>query len=141
MTKNPIFKLFTAFHVWLYRISGGRFGNSMGGMPVLLLTTIGRKTGQHRTTPLMYIKDGENVVITASAGGDDVDPAWFKNLQANPRVTMEIKGVTQTVVAQVASPEQKGKLWPQLVAQAPNFGEYQRKTTREIPMVILQPEA
>ncbi|MBC7814412.1 MAG: nitroreductase family deazaflavin-dependent oxidoreductase [Burkholderiales bacterium] len=141
MIAKRMFKLFTAFHIWMYRQSNGQRMNIMRGMPVLLLTTTGRKTGKQRTTPLMYIEDGENVVITASAGGDDADPAWFKNLQTNPRATVEIKGITQTVVAQVAEPEQKAPLWSRLISQAPFFGEYQRSTTREIPMVILQPEA
>jgi F420H(2)-dependent quinone reductase len=140
MIGKRIFKLFMSVHVWMYRQSSGKRGSTMRGMPILLLTTIGRKSGQHRTTPLMYLEDDQNLVITASAGGGDAHPAWFTNLQKNPRATVEIKGITQPVIAQVATEEQKRALWPKLVAQAPFFGEYQRKTTREIPVIILQPE-
>ena len=109
------------------------------GMPLLLLTTIGRKTGKQRVTPVMYIRDGENYVVTASNAGREPQPAWFVNLQAYPQTTIEVDGLTKSMLAHQATPEEKKRLWAQLVKQAPFFEDYQKNTTRDIPMVILQP--
>ena len=134
-----LFKQFIRFQVFMYRRSGGRRFGHMRGMPLLLLTTVGRKTGQQRVTPVMYIRDGDNYVITASNSGADKHPSWFVNLQANPHTMIEVDGITRRVLAHRASPEDKGRLWAQLVQQAPFFEGYRRKTRRDIPMVILQP--
>jgi deazaflavin-dependent oxidoreductase (nitroreductase family) len=113
--------------------------SAMRGMPILLLTAVGRKSGRSRTTPLMYIRDGENYVITASNNGKSRHPAWFHNLQASPQAQIELPGKRLDVSASVASQVERDRLWPQLVFKAPFFDGYQRNTSRLIPMVLLKP--
>jgi F420H(2)-dependent quinone reductase len=125
--------------IFLYNVSGGRIGGKMGNVPVLLLTTTGRKTGKKRTLPLVYIMDGSAFVITASAGGADKNPGWFFNIRSNPQATIQVKDKHIKVTAEVAEPEKKSELWSRLVEVAPNFAGYQKRTSREIPMVILHP--
>jgi F420H(2)-dependent quinone reductase len=139
MIGKWIFKQFMQLQISMYRRSGGKRMGSLRGMPLLLLTSVGRKTGKQHTTPVMYIHDGNNYVITASNGGEDKHPAWFLNLQAHPQTTIEVDGTTKSVMAHEASPEEKSHLWAELVKQAPFFDDYTKKTTRDIPMVILQP--
>ncbi len=139
MVVKWIFRQFIRFQVYVYRRSGGKRFGHLRGMPLLLLTTVGRRTGKTRVTPVMYIRDGNNYVITASNGGADRHPSWFANLQANPQTTIEVDGMTRTVMAHKASSEEKGRLWARLVEQAPFFEAYRKKTTRDIPMVVLQP--
>jgi deazaflavin-dependent oxidoreductase (nitroreductase family) len=134
-----IFRLFLKLQIALFRLTNGALGASMRGMPVLLLTTIGRKTGRVRTTPVMYIRDGEDYVITASNSGSDRAPAWFHNLKASPQVVIEVPGKRLEAVASPAKPEEQERLWPQLVAKAPFFDGYRKRTSRFIPMVVLQP--
>ncbi len=125
--------------VFLYNVSGGRIGGKMGKVPVLLLTTTGRKTGKKRTLPLIYILDGSAYVITASAGGADKNPGWFFNIRSNPQATIQVKDKHIKVMAEIAGQEKKSELWARLVEVAPNFAGYQKRTSREIPMVILHP--
>lgn len=132
-----MFKLILKIAVYLYNVSGGRIGGKMGKMPVLLLTTTGRKTGKQRTLPLIYIMDGSAYVITASAGGADKHPGWFFNIRSNPQVVIQVKDTQIKVTAEIAGPEKKSELWARLVAVAPNFAGYQKRTSRDIPMVIL----
>lgn len=139
MIVKWLFKQVIRFQVFMYRRSGGKRFSHMRGMPLLLLTTVGRKTGQQRVTPVMYIRDGTNYVITASNGGAAKHPGWFVNLRAHPHVTIEVDGLTRRVMAHQANAEEKIRLWAQLVEQAPFFEGYKKKTTRDIPMVILQP--
>ena len=132
-------KLILKVMVFLYNVSGGRIGGKMGKVPVLLLTTTGRKTGKQRTLPLVYIMDGSAYVITASAGGADKHPGWFFNIRSNPQATIQVKDKHIKVTAEIAGPEKKPELWARLVEVAPNFAGYQKRTSREIPMVILHP--
>jgi len=125
--------------VFLYNVSGGRIGGKIGKVPVLLLTTMGRKSGKQRTLPLVYIMDGPAYVITASAGGADKNPGWFFNIRSNPQATIQVKDKHIKVTAEVAGQEKKSELWARLVEVAPNFAGYQKRTSREIPMVILHP--
>ena len=125
--------------VFLYNVSGGRIGGKMGKVPVLLLTTTGRKTGKQRTLPLSYIMDDEAYVITASAGGAEKHPGWFFNIRSNPQAAIQVKDKHIKVTAEIAGQEKKSELWARLVAVAPNFAGYQKRTSREIPMVILRP--
>ena len=125
--------------VFLYNVSGGRIGGKMGQVPVLLLTTTGRKTGKQRTLPLVYIMDGSAYVITASAGGADKHPSWFFNIRSHPQATIQVKDKHIPVTAEIAGPEKKPELWARLVEGAPNFVGYQKRASREIPMVILHP--
>ncbi len=138
MIGKWIFKQFMRFQIFMYRRSGGKMMGSLRGMPLLLLTTVGRKTGKQHVTPVMYLRDGENYVVTASNNGADKHPGWFVNLQSNPQTTIEVGNMTRGVLAHQASLEEKKRLWTQLVEQAPFFEDYQKKTTRDIPMVILQ---
>ena len=132
-------KVFLKLAVFLYNVSGGRIGGKMGKMPVLLLTTTGRKTGKQRTLPLMYIMDGPAYVITASAGGAEKHPGWFFNIRSSQLATIQVKDTQIQVTTEIAGPEKKSELWARLVAVAPNFAGYQKRTSRDIPMVILHP--
>ena len=132
------FKLFMFVQITLFRLTNGRLMASMRGMPVLLLNTVGRKTGKKRTTPLMYIKDGDDYIITASNNGRDHHPGWFYNLKESPQVTIEVPGQKLLVNASVATKEQSARLWPELISKAPFFDKYRKGTLRDIPMVILR---
>ena len=134
-----IFRRFMGLQVFVYRRSGGKRMGRLRGMPIVLVTNVGRKSGKKRVTPMMYMLDGNNYVVTASNNGADKNPGWFLNLMAAPRTTIEVDGITKEVVARKASQDEKGVLWPRLVAKAPFFEDYQKGTKREIPMVILEP--
>ena len=140
MVFDRIFKHIGKFQVAVFRRTNGKYLSSMRGMPILLLTTVGRKTGQHRTTPLMYIRDGENYVLTASNNGRASNPAWFYNLQASPQAEIDLPGKRLQIIAALATPAEKDRLWPMLVAQAPFFDGYRKKTSRQIPMLVLKPQ-
>ena len=134
-----LFKLFMLLQVAIFRLTNGKLGASMRGMPVLLLTTVGRKTKKVRTTPLIYFRDGDNYVITASNNGSDRHPSWLYNLKASPQTIIEVPGKQIQAVAQVASPTERERLWSLLVAQAPYFENYRKGTSRTIPVVVLKP--
>jgi deazaflavin-dependent oxidoreductase (nitroreductase family) len=125
--------------VFLYRVTGGALGGKMQNLGVLLLTTTGRKTGQPRTVPLTYFRDGSAYVITASYGGLPRHPAWYLNLESHPEATIQIGRRRLLVRAETAAPEKKRELWPRLLELAPGYGRYQTRTSRDIPMVMLQP--
>ena len=127
-------------NTWVYRLSGGRLaGRFPGGAPVLLLTTIGRKSGQPKTAPLLYLQDGDDYVVVASKGGMSQHPLWFKNLEANPRVEVEVGSRKIEATARRATHEEKAALWPKLVGMYSSYADYQARTTRNIPVVILTP--
>ncbi|HET9600709.1 MAG TPA: nitroreductase family deazaflavin-dependent oxidoreductase [Acidimicrobiales bacterium] len=138
--KDLMARVVTGAHEAVFRASGGRLLGSFGGMPVLVLTTVGRKSGQPRSTMLTVpVRDGERLVLVASYGGDDRHPAWFLNLRDNPDVTVTMDGRTRPMRARVASPEEKADLWPRVVAAYQGYGGYQSRTSREIPVVIVEP--
>ena len=127
-------------HRTVFRLSKGRIANRGMGMPVVMLTTTGRKSGKLRTTMLTSpVQDGDRYVLVASNGGDDRDPAWLLNLQANPTVEVSIDGTTRAMTARVASPDEKAELWPWVVAGYKGYANYQTRTDRDIPLVILTP--
>jgi F420H(2)-dependent quinone reductase len=132
-------QLFLALHVFVYRLTGGKIMGSLGPNTILLLETVGRKTAKRRTTPLMYLRDGNNYVITASAGGAEANPGWYYNLKSNPQTIIQVQKQKLTVMAAEASPAERSRLWAQLVAKSPQFGDYETKTKRIIPMIILRP--
>ncbi len=135
---NEIFKLMNQGHVWLYRTTKGKLGSMRG--TVLLLTTTGAKSGKQRTRPLMGLAHGEGWLVAASAGGAPRHPAWYHNVVANPEVIVE-KGAKQTpMTARVAGPDERPALWAEIVAANKGFAKYEEKTTREIPVVILEPK-
>ncbi len=130
----------TGTHVFWYRLTGGRIGGRFGRLNMLLLTTTGRKSGRPWTTPLTYLADGDEMVLVASNGGSPGHPAWYLNLRSNPQVTVERLGRKMAVTARTATPEEKARLWPMVVAMYSGYAGYQRRTTRQIPLVILRPE-
>ena len=137
--KDLLAKYFTAFHRTVYRVSGGRVGGKGYGMPVVILTTTGRKTGKKRETVLTSpVQEDGKVVVVASWGGDDRHPTWFLNLRDDPAVELEMFGKKDARTARVASPEEKAELWPAVVKANPGYAKYQTKTEREIPLVILE---
>jgi deazaflavin-dependent oxidoreductase (nitroreductase family) len=133
-------KLTNAIHRPVFRLSKGKVLGKGAGMPVLMLTTTGRKSGQKRatmlTTPLQF---GDSIVLVASRGGDDHHPAWFLNLQANPTVQVEMGGATRTMTARIADTAEKAELWPKIIADHHNYAGYQAKTDRDIPVIVLTP--
>jgi len=131
----------TKLHASLFRATAGRVGGRLVGCPVLLLNAAGRKTGLRRTTPLLYLRDGDRYVTVASNGGTREHPAWWLNLKAHPDATVEVAGRKVRVRAQEADPEERARLWPRLVEIYPSYEDYQRKTDREIPVVVLHPVA
>lgn len=130
---------FIRAHTFLYRCTGGAIGGRLFGNSVLLLTTTGRKTGKSRTTPLIYHKDGNDWIVMASNAGAPSDPGWWFNLQSHPEATVQVMAEKMTVVGQKATPQEREKLWPQFIRAHPNYTEYQKKTKREIPVVVLRP--
>lgn len=138
LSGNPrLWNALTNAHVALYRASRGRLGAKLKGVDVLLLDHVGRKSGRRRTHPLLYLRDGDDVVIVASKGGSPTDPAWWLNLKANPVTQVQIGGERIDVRARQASPEEKARLWPRAVDAWPDYAAYQERTEREIPLAIL----
>lgn len=138
--KDVTARAFNAFHRSLLRASGGRIGGRAFGMPVVMLTTTGRKTGKRRTTMLTSpVREGDRVVLVASYGGDDRHPTWFLNLQANPDVEITMAGHRRAMRARVATGAEKGELWPEIVDAYKGYGQYQTRTARDIPVVLLEP--
>jgi deazaflavin-dependent oxidoreductase (nitroreductase family) len=137
--KDTMARAMALLHKEVYRRTGGKIGGQVGKTTMMLLTTTGRKSGEPRTTPLNCMPDGDRYLAVASYGGDDRDPQWFKNLQANPEATIQVGADTIPVRASVATPEEKKTLWPKVVAAYKGYEGYQRKTDRLIPVVILTP--
>ena len=132
----------SALNTWAFRASGGRIGARFpGGAPVLLLTTIGKRSGEPRVAPLLYLKDGDAYVIVASKGGMSHHPDWYWNLEKNPNVEVEVGREKRGMTARRASAAEKARLWPQLVAMYPSYDDYQARTDREIPVIILSPRS
>ena len=134
-----LWKQFTCLNNTVFRLSGGRLLGTYDGNPVLLLHHVGRKSGEERVTPLIYVEDGEDLVIVGSMGGTPKHPAWFHNLTAAPDTEVELRGGRRVVRARVADAEERERLWPRLVEHYPAFATYQARTEREIPVVILAP--
>jgi deazaflavin-dependent oxidoreductase (nitroreductase family) len=139
--QKLIFKIFTGMHTFIYRLSDGRLGGEMRGFHVLLLTTVGRKSGKRRTTPLGYFTEGGNYIIIASNGGLDTHPAWYFNIKHQPRVTIQVKDQVLAVTGETASPEERSRLWQRLIQIAPVYAGYEKQTKRVIPLVILKPNS
>jgi deazaflavin-dependent oxidoreductase (nitroreductase family) len=140
MPSDFALKTMNAIHRGLLKISGGKAGWRVSDMPVLELTTIGRKSGQPRSVLLTSpIQEGATLVVVASRGGDDNHPAWFLNLRANPEVKVAYQGgPVRPMQARVADAGERERLWPLVVADHKNYAGYQTKTTREIPLVLLE---
>jgi deazaflavin-dependent oxidoreductase (nitroreductase family) len=137
---KPIIRAMSAINTWIYRASGGRLGGRwLYGAPICLLTTIGRKSGQPRTAPLLYLEDGQRVILVGSQGGMSKSPLWVANAEANPDVELEIGKVKRPMRARRGTSEEKSHYWPALCRMYPDYADYQAKTTRDIPILVLEP--
>jgi deazaflavin-dependent oxidoreductase (nitroreductase family) len=135
---NPI-KLFGAAHTFLYRRTNGAIGGKLMGMPMLLLTTTGRKSGRAITQPLTYLQDRESYIIIASNNGRDRNPLWYQNLRAKPDVEIQVGSNVMNAFARPATPDEAKQIWPRVDAVYPQYKGYRNKTTREIPIVRVSP--
>ena len=124
-------------HGGVYRASGGRLLGRVSEMPVLLLTTTGWRSGRPRTATLTYFRDGADLVVIGSFGGSDLPPAWWLNLQRNPRASVLISGTTSKVTARAATAEEHNRLWPLVTTTHPGYARYQERTARPIPVLML----
>ena len=135
-------KAMNAIHRTMLTMSGGRLGNTVGNMPVVELHTTGRTSGKRRSTMLTTpIRDDGTFVLVASKGGDDRDPDWYRNLVADPEIELTVDGATIALTARVASDEEKAELWPRIVDAYKGYAGYQRRTDRNIPVVICEPRS
>jgi F420H(2)-dependent quinone reductase len=127
-------------HQWLYEATDGRVGASVGGRPMLLLRTVGRRSGQQRTSALLYVREGDAYAVIASKGGDPRHPGWFHNLSAQPNVELQAGRQRIPVRARVAEGEERSRLWAEADrVNKGGYSAYQARTTREIPVVVLEP--
>jgi deazaflavin-dependent oxidoreductase (nitroreductase family) len=141
MPSDLVFKTMNAVHRVLLKLTGNRVGAVISGMPSLELTTIGRKSGEPRSVMLTSpVQEGDTYVIVASAGGNESHPAWFLNLRDNPAVEVQVAGKPkQHMRARVATAEERARLWPLVTSKFKNYAGYQKRTDREIPLVLLEP--
>ena len=141
MPHDLMFKAANTLHRGIVKVSGGRLGWKLVGMPAVELTTTGRKSGQARTVMLTSpVQEGDTIVLVGSRGGDPVQPAWVLNIEANPEVEIVFAGKPkQKMRAHVASADERARLWPLVVGKYKHYGTYQTKTTREIPLVLVEP--
>jgi F420H(2)-dependent quinone reductase len=126
-------------NTWIYKRTNGKLGGTMQKAPVALLTTTGRKTGEPRVSPLIFVRDGDRVVLVASRGGSDKHPLWYLNLKADPKVSVQIKNEVLHLRARDASAEERAEYWPKLAAEYPPLDDYKTWTDRVIPLVICDP--
>jgi deazaflavin-dependent oxidoreductase (nitroreductase family) len=135
---SSLFKLFTAAHIRVFRATGGKIGGKIGRTKIVVLTTIGNKSGAPRAVPLMCFEDAAGLVVIASAAGAPTHPAWFKNLQSQPEATVEVDGRRYTARAEVVTGDERARIWARVVKQEPRFTGYEKKAVgREIPVVVL----
>jgi deazaflavin-dependent oxidoreductase (nitroreductase family) len=130
--------LFGEEHVRRYVETDGEEGHDWQGTQTLILTTTGRRSGQSRSTPLIYGRSGDDYLVVASKGGADEPPAWFRNIEADPAVEVQVKGDRFKARARTATPEEKPDMWSTMTSEWPAYDEYQEKTSREIPVVVLE---
>jgi deazaflavin-dependent oxidoreductase (nitroreductase family) len=136
----PVYRRVMSGHTLAYRLTGGLIGHRFpGAPPSLLLDHVGAKSATKRTTPLTYLRDGDDFVIVASKGGYPKNPGWFYNLRAHPDTTIQVGSRRRPVRARVATPEERTRLWPKVVDLYGGYAGYQERTGREIPLVILEP--
>ena len=137
--RRRLFKFVVGIHTTIYRLTGGRVGVSIGGMRMLILTTIGRRSGKAHKVPLGYIMDGDSYVVIASYGGSPRNPDWYLNIECQRRVFVQVNGYRISGTAKIADTDARERLWTQLVAKAPLYQKYQDRTTSQIPMILLTP--
>ncbi|HZQ31408.1 MAG TPA: nitroreductase family deazaflavin-dependent oxidoreductase [Mycobacterium sp.] len=134
-----LLKYFARAHIWVYRRTNGRLGARLLWFPAALVTTVGRRTGEERTTATLYLRDGDRVVLPATFGGRDQDPAWYLNLTANPKVHIQIRGEHFELVARDASDDERARYWPALTRIYPPYRGYREAADRKIPLVVCEP--
>ena len=139
--SRPLLAGITRVHRWLYLASGGRVGGRARGFRFLLLWHVGRKSGRRRVVPLLYVEDGRRFVVVASNAGDPRNPDWWLNLRAKPETEIQVGSERVAVRACAAEGAERERLWAKLVAANPQYPEYQRRTQRPIPIVVLEPAA
>ena len=137
--KDPAVRRWSRFHTRLYRFTNGLLGRRLVANDMLLLTTKGHRTGRPHTVPLLYLKDHEAFVVIASYGGRPEHPTWYRNLMADPEVTVQIEGTKTRMTARRADPEEREVWWPRSEAAYGGYSVYQSRTEREIPVVFLGP--
>jgi deazaflavin-dependent oxidoreductase (nitroreductase family) len=137
--RRFLIRLLSRIHGAIYRASRGRVLGRIAGMPVLLLTTTGRRSGKPCTATLTYFREGNTFVVIGSFGGSDLPPAWWLNLQRDPRASLLIGGTTSMVTARAATPEEHDRLWPLVTETYSGYARYQQRTTRLVPIVLLTP--
>jgi deazaflavin-dependent oxidoreductase (nitroreductase family) len=139
--KDAFYKVGTGIHRVVFNVSKGRIFGKAFGMPLVELVTTGRRSGKERSTMLAVpIIDGDRLVLVASFGGDDRHPAWYLNLRTNPEVRVTIAGSTRTMIARIATGEERDELWPQITSVFEGYARYQERTERPIPVIILEPK-
>ncbi len=138
--SNTVIKWMSRAQSWVYQKTDGRLGGKfLQGAPVALLTTTGRKTGEPRVSPLLYLREGNRIVLIASKGGSASNPMWYLNLKANPKVSVQIKDEVLNLTARDATEEERARYWPKMAAMYTSFDDYQSWTDRVIPVVICDP--
>src|SRR5215510_6290178 len=135
--KPRTIRLIGRLHAWLWKLTGGRLRYVFGGAPFMMLVTRGRKTGRERTTPVLYLQYGADLIVVGSFGGNDMHPAWYLNLEHRPEAEVLINGEHRRLLANKVSPEEKEVIWPRLIKMYPNFAIYQQRTRRKIPLLRL----
>lgn len=137
--RRRVIEIAWQVHRWFYQRTGGRLGGRLLGMPVLLLTTVGRRTGKPRTTALTYFSDGHSFAVIASNGGAPRHPDWFLNLRAAPRAAVQVGSRQVRVLVRVAEGQERDRLWARVIGNQPIYAGYQARTSRLIPIVVLDP--
>ncbi|MEM7130441.1 MAG: nitroreductase/quinone reductase family protein [Chloroflexota bacterium] len=136
---KALMKTFLSLHVNLYRLTKGKMGGKMGGNSILLLNTVGRKSGKKFTIPLVYLMEEDNYILIASNGGADKHPGWYFNLKSQPQTTVQVMEQTINVTAEMAPPEERNRLWKNITSTHEQFQAYQEKTERVIQVFVLRP--
>ena len=134
-----LFKAANGLHVGLYRMSGGKFANKIANLPILLITTFGRKSGKPFTNPVVYLKEGQDYLVAATNGGADTDPGWYLNLKTRPEAKIEVGNTTFTVQAMIAKGEERTRLYEKFKTASSNFVKYENSTSRVLPVIRLTP--
>ena len=137
--RKTFFKLFIKLHTFFYKLTGGKFGSKMGENKILLLTTTGRKSGLEFTTPLVYLDYQDGYLIIASNGGQAKHPDWYFNVKSDPQIRIQIKDQVLSARAEILKGTTRAPIWKRIVAEAPQYGEYEGRTDRMIPVVWLRP--
>ncbi len=133
-----LMKYFARAHIWVYRRTNGRLGARLLWFPAALITTTGRKTGKQRTTPTLYLQDGDRVILPASFGGRDASPGWYRNLKSDPKVHIQIRGEHRDLIARDANDAERKLYWRKLIRIYPPYRGYRKAADRVIPLVVCE---